>query len=407
MLMSNFLHENPYRVVIYARMSTKSQNPRSPDQQIEEIKRLIKRLGLPWKIVKIYRDDGISGRVTRNRPGLQTMLVDLKTERVTADLILVDTFERLTRADDADEFRRKLENQGVYVLTTDSQFADPTSEAGRALASFESFRAKAAGRVKAHDVVRGKKDGVRCGHWPGGPVPFGIQLESVYAVRNGIEEISHRLPIPDPETTPTIRRIFELANEKGWSGKRIYDHLKDVDKIPANLRPASATAITYCLKNPIYKGEYIWRKNCTGLIEEVRHVQALPEDEWEWNPKFCEPIVSQELWNAVAVQRAARKRKSDESDQEAPAFPCTTGVPLKYPLSGLIMCQKCGRAMNCSSSSAYTTVSGEERRYTSYVCQGYLNGACDNSKRIPEDKLRSAVFDVLLGQLFLTETSSS
>ena len=58
MIIRKFNLNLPYTVVIYVRMSDKKQNERSPDQQIAEIKRTIKRLKLPWKIKVIYRDDG-------------------------------------------------------------------------------------------------------------------------------------------------------------------------------------------------------------------------------------------------------------------------------------------------------------------------------------------------------------
>jgi len=401
MLRPTFSLPKQYRVVIYARMSDEMQNPRSPDQQIEEVNRLIKRLNLPWIVVTIYRDDGISGRYKRKRPGYLRMIRDLKSGRVQADLILVDTFERLTRGDDADEIRRKLEKNGILVLTVDSGFADPTSRSGRALSKIESIRATEEGWAKAHNVVRGKKDSIRLGHWPGGPVPFGFKLENVMVLRKGIEEIDHRILVPDPQTAPVVRRIYALAKEKSWAGVRIFKHLKKTKEFPANLLPASADAVTYILKNEIYKGEYVWGRNCTGVVDDVRLRQGLPEEDWERNAEFCEPIVYPEDWNFVAAQRANRKRTKNRDEDQANSLPCSTGVALKYPLSGLVICRHCGRSMNASSCRPYVTKTGEERRYTSYVCTGYLSGVCQNSHRVPEEKLRKIVFDLLLSQLFL------
>lgn len=400
MLRPTFSLSMQYRVVIYARMSDEMQNPRSPDQQIEEVNRLIKRLNLPWKVVAKYRDDGISGRYKRKRPDYQRMIHDLKSGRVKADLILVDTFERLTRGDDADEFRRKLEKNGILVLTVDSGFADPTSRSGRALSKIESIRATEEGWAKAHNVVRGKKDAIRLGHWPGGPVPFGYKLENVMVFRKGIEEIAYRILVPDPETAPVVRKIYELAQARGWAGVRIFKELKKLNEFAADFLPGSADAVTYILKNAIYKGEYVWGKNCTGIIDDVRVLQALPDEDWEINPEFCEPIVEPEDWDCVAGQRAQRKRSTDEDQTNS--LPSSTGVALKYPLSGLVICRHCGRSMNAASSPIYVTKSGEERRYTAYVCTGYLSGVCQNSHRVPEEKLRKIVFDLLLSQLFLS-----
>lgn len=79
MLMNQFDPKQEWPVIIYARMSSDKQNPRSPDQQIAVINELLKRLGYPWKVVAVYRDDAISGRYTRKRSQLQQMLRDLKS----------------------------------------------------------------------------------------------------------------------------------------------------------------------------------------------------------------------------------------------------------------------------------------------------------------------------------------
>src|SRR6185503_5169486 len=100
MLRREFNPQRAYRVVLYLRMSSDRQNPRSPDQQAQEIERRIKALGYEWNIVKTYRDEAISGRYLRRRPAYQQMLSELRTGAVVADLILVDTLERLGRVEE-------------------------------------------------------------------------------------------------------------------------------------------------------------------------------------------------------------------------------------------------------------------------------------------------------------------
>ena len=64
MLRNNFDLNKPHRAVLYLRMSSDRQNPRSPDQQDATIRSTVKRLGFPWSIVQTYRDDAISGKPT-------------------------------------------------------------------------------------------------------------------------------------------------------------------------------------------------------------------------------------------------------------------------------------------------------------------------------------------------------
>lgn len=411
MLKAEFDLKRHHQVVIYVRMSTDQQNPRSPEQQIATIRETIARLGLNWTIVKTYRAEGISGRYTKKRPGLQEMLGDLKSRRVQADLVLVDTFERLSRSDDSAELRRKLRLPGALVLTADSQFADPTNTSGQVLAAFESVRAAEEGRVKAHNVLRGKKDAVRLKHWPGGPVPIGYRLRNVMIMKKGMEEVDYRELVPAPEARWIIEKVFRLADEKGWGGTRLAQHLNADEQIDDKYKPLSATTITTWLANEIYIGTLVWGRNCTGIVDDVRILQPLPESDWERIEEFCEPLITTEVWNRVQEMRLSRRRRSKSSGAiEATSPPVThtaTGIALVYPLSGLVRCAACQRAMVASSSSPYITTAGEERRYVAYVCPASHSDVCENDCRVPEDWLRETVVNLIRKRLFLTDDSPS
>ena len=80
----------------------------------------------------------------------------------------------------------------------------------------------------------------------------------------------------------------------------------------------------------------------------------------------------------------------------------TPGLALNYLLSGLVRCGHCNRAMTVSSSPAYTTRSGETKRYAGYVCPGYIARVCPNGTRVPEVWLRAAVVDLISRRLFPT-----
>src|SRR5437667_12741008 len=90
-----------YHYARYGRMSDpKRQNKRSPDQQFNTSTETMTRLGYPWHLVQTYRDDGISGRLVRKRPGFQQLLRDIEAGLIQIDLIVVDTYERLGRAEE-------------------------------------------------------------------------------------------------------------------------------------------------------------------------------------------------------------------------------------------------------------------------------------------------------------------
>jgi DNA invertase Pin-like site-specific DNA recombinase len=395
-----------YRVVLYVRMSGDRQNPRSPDQQIQEIQRRLKALGYHWIVVKVYRDDAISGKYIRKRPAYQQMLRDLKSGTVAADLILVDTLERLGRVEELPTIRKELfERHGVLVLTADSGFGDPNTPQGKALGMVEAMRATEDGRIKAHNVLRGKRDAASLKHWPGGPPPFGYMLQSVMKTVNGREEVDYCLLVPNPATGWIIELLFETAERTSFGTLRLARTLNDDPRIPDEFKPFQPETIGYWLDSEIYFGTLCWGKNATGVIDDTRVVEPnVPEDILHI-PEFCEPLVARERWsNVQAVRQVRRERwaaaqgrttEADGKQIEAPA----PGLTLHYLLSGLLFCE-CGLRMTASSSGVYMTKDGEPRRYVSYVCPGYLGGHCENGARVPEDWIRLVVIAKLRERLF-------
>ena len=349
MLHRSFDPSRPHRFVRYGRMSTDQQNARSPDQQFDTITQLVSRLNHPWIHVRDYRDDGISGRYVRKRSGYQQMLQDIQTGVTAVDLILVDTAERFGRVEELTAIRQNLHNRhGVLVLTADSQFADPTSVAGKALAMVETMRATEDGRIKAHNVLRGKRDAARSRHWPGGPPPFGYRLRSVLVEHHGRQEVDHCILVPDPENAWIIRRLFDRAHETGWGTPRLARSLNADPDIPDKYRPFYPDTIGYWLSNPIYRGELLWEEHATGIVNDTRVIRRNAEEDMVRVPDFCDPLVTREVWESVAELRRARsedharRRRAASHEPAKQIAPVAPGVVLKYLLSGLVRLRASG-----------------------------------------------------------------
>lgn len=405
MLNNVFDPKKNYRVAIYARMSSDRQNPRSPDQQVEEILRRIKALGYPWNVAKVYRDDGISGQYQRKRPGYQDMLKEVRTGSMNVDMILVDTLERLGRVEELPTIRRELYiHHGVLVLTGDSNFADPNTPQGRALGMVEAMRATEDGRVKSHNVSRGKWDAAMQKHWPGGPPPFGYMLRSIMKTVNGREEVDHCLLLPNPATRWIIELLFEIAEQTSHGSTRLAKALNSDTRIPDEHKPFQPETIAYWLNSAIYCGDLVWAKNATGIVDDMRVVEPNAPEDVLHVAEYCEPLVPRERWNNVQAVRqvrrersqAARRRKLSPDAKQIKAQ--APGLTLNYLLSGLLYCE-CGLRMIASSGSAYIARNGNSRRYVSYVCPGYTGGHCTNGTRVPEEWIRKVVVDKLRERL--------
>jgi DNA invertase Pin-like site-specific DNA recombinase len=186
--------------------------------------------------VTVFRDDGIKGRYLNNRKAFKRMLNDIAAGVLVVDLILVDTLERLGRADEILEIRRRLRDEhGVLVMTADTNFADPTGATGQAVVAMENMRATQDTRIKAHNVTRGKKDTVHRKRWPGGPVPFGFRLKKLID-HSGPEPEIYTVPEPDPEESPVLRRVFDKALASGWGGNRLAEFFQSGPRHPRGVQ---------------------------------------------------------------------------------------------------------------------------------------------------------------------------
>jgi hypothetical protein len=201
-----------------------------------------------------------------------------------------------------------------------------------------------------------------------------------------------------------VEWIFTLSAQENLGPTRISQRLNNHPDIPDNLKPFSEATVASMLGNELYYGEMVWGKHCTGIVEDVRVRQPLPEEEWVVNSVFCEPIISKELWQQsmqMIQSRRSVNAKTDVSDLDSTNSALRPkGVALKYPLSGLVVCSSCGRAMVSSAGSSYTTKSGEVHSYASYGCPASRSGACDNKRRVPESWLRETVIQLVRDRLF-------
>jgi DNA invertase Pin-like site-specific DNA recombinase len=411
MIKSTFDPKREHRYVRYARMSSELQNPRSPEQQFDEIEREVKRSGCPWIHVKDYRDDGISGRYASKRPGFSQMLEDIKTRKITVDLILVDTLERFGRMSNLDHIRDTLAQQyGVLILTADSKFADPTDAAGRALKMIESMRSTQDAGVKAHNVLRGKRDAARCKHWPGGPPPLGYKLESVMIPGSEPLEVDYRILIPDPATVPLVKEIFRLAVDEGLGSTRVAKMLNANSEWRKLHGTFYSDSIGRILSNPIYCGTLLYGRVATDVISDRRVICRNGDDKDILRVEnFCEPLVDAGVWKTAQSLRAARgvhirkARAARKASGGKQIMALSPGMTLKYPLSGLVRCGICGASMRPNSGAG--SKSGPRNAY--YMCPRRHSGACANAIYCREPWLRKAVFAALRERLFPMSSRSA
>ena len=148
-------------VAIYSRVSTDRQ---TTENQERELQAVADRMG--WRIVEVYRDEGISGAKGRkDRPALDALCKDAARRRF--DLIMAWSVDRLGRSlQDLVAFLSDVHGYGVDLFLH-QQGVDTTTPSGKALFQmmgvFSEFeRAMIRERVLS-GLARAKADGKALG----------------------------------------------------------------------------------------------------------------------------------------------------------------------------------------------------------------------------------------------------
>ncbi len=206
----------------------------------------------------------------------------------------------------------------------------------------------------SEETRKGMTEKAAQGFWPSN-APLGY--------RNVTRDDGRKIIIPDNETAPVIRKMFEWYAEGGVSTQDITRKASEAGlvfrKSGARIPKSTVAAI---LRNRIYTGRFDW----DGKTYEGRHAAIVPGELWE-------------RVQGVMDQRNARGTRKGKRN---------------FAFSGLISCHACGCA-----------IVGEikKERYVYYHCTGYAdkcegNPASCRRKYVREEALEDQ-FTELLGRL--------
>ena len=204
------------------------------------------------------------------------------------------------------------------------------------------------------------------GFWVASRVPYGyrkIMVQDGAKKRPTLE--------PDPDTAPTVQRIFNLA-EAGLGILDITRTLNDEGIANPTGRLWSKNGAHIILRIETYTGTLVWGTSASHKGEPVRVEKAFPA------------IISKTQFRKVNRQLRSR----------APRKVHPRRVGSSYLLSGLVKCRACRRAMSGQDSKS--------GKFAYYVYQSLMkrgSGACDaprlNARRF-EDMVVDRIRDNIL-----------
>lgn len=310
-----------------------------------------------------YVDDGYTGR-NFNRPSFKRLLADIEAGKIGC--VITKDLSRLGRnyIEAGSYIEIFFPKHNVrYIAVTDG--VDSLTRQEMDITPFKNILNDMYSRDISKKVLAGRMTRSRQGKFCGGQPPLGLMRDP--------EEKGHL--ILDPDTAPTIRKIFDLALN-GWGCMRIAKQLME-DKIPitrvksntecdVNYYSWGSARISHILRNPFYKGAHlVCRTHQKGIRSNTYDI--IPREEWEVLEGCHEAIVSPEDWEKV-----------QELIDRRPPIMEGNACPFYNLFHGIIYCATCGKSMQVRYEKVGRTgknrFTGEEREPIDkayYICQTY------------------------------------
>lgn len=352
----------------YCRKSTNGQREESIEAQQRAIVAYAAACG--YKLVKIYKDHGNSGR-NGERPQFMQMVQDATAGG--AQYIIVHKLDRFFRnAERQTLVEAQLRRHGVRVLSATEHFDD--SPQGQFMRNITKAINQWYSANLAQEVMKGLRENALGARNTGGPPPLGYM----------VDKATGKFVI-EPHEAEAVRIIFRMyLQDTGYAA--IIDELSRGGYKTRRGQPFGKNSIYEILRNEKYTGVYVWNRLAPADPDgHVSRRRLKPKSEWVYIENGMPRIIEPEDFRRAQIAMEKRRHKSGQA--RAKVF---------YLLSGLVYCGGCGGPMG-----------GEVRRYKShgdtpveyryYVCttRKRMHTAGDHVRAVPADKLESAVLEYL------------
>ena len=373
---------------IYARQSLDVKDSLSIENQIELCRRVSEGE------VKVYQDKGFSGKNT-NRPAFLQLMEEVKEGKIHR--ILVYRLDRFSRSiADFSQIWTVLERYNVQFQSVTENF-DTSSPMGRAMLNIVMTFAQLERETTAERVRDNYRHRVRLGAWPGGPAPYGFDLEKVKDGQGRSTSV-----LTENEKSSVVIEAFQSYLKPDVSLRGLAKDLTSRG-LPAPRRESwDNVTLSRMLRNPCYvkaDEEVYWFFISQGVtIEQPKEtfdgihgcilIGKRDRGKGKRNPSALQQlavgnhkgILPSGLWLQVQ-DKLSGNRQLDRSQAG------------KYSwLTGLIKCGKCGYALR---------INLDRRSGKHYLlCSGRSNyGVCDASVQLDlrelEREVEAALQEVL------------
>lgn len=269
------------------------------------------------------------------RPEMLRLLQDVEEGRYES--VLCMDIDRLGRGGqkDAGIILETFKFSGTKIATLDKTY-DLENELDEELAEFKTFMSRRELKIITKRLRRGLRETVREGAYIAN-APYGYEKTTINRRPS--------LKIKESEAC-FVRMIFDMYVHQGAGCAAIAETLNNLGARPRRSDHFGRTSVQHILRNPAMCGKIVWdrtkwfRKGKFGNGHCVRLRQ--PEEAWIVADGLHEPIISEELFEQARQIYQGRYHP-----------PCNDGT-VQNPLSGLVVCGRCGRLMQMHRRNAGT-----------------------------------------------------
>ena len=337
----------------YVRVSTERQDEYSLDSQLKLIREYAAAHDMEVPPEFVFVEDGVSGRSAKKRKAFQQMVGLAKEKEKPFSVILVWKFSRFARnQEESIVYKSMLSKLGVDVVSIsepldDSPFGSLIERIIEWMDEFYSIRLSG-------EVKRGMAEK--------------ISRAEIVTVPSYGYDVQGKTYVPN-EHADTVRQIY--ADYLAGKGMRAI--ASDLAAAGVRTRRGSVPSnrwVRYILQNPVYIGKIRWSRD--GKIDYVHGEQS--ENAVLIDGGF-EPLVSQEVFDAVQVKLQRRAQATPYTRHEQ---------PVEWMLKGLVRCSA------CNSTLVYSALA-----CPSMQCHNYAHGSCTVSHSLSIAKANRVVIAAL------------
>ena len=287
-------------------------------------------------VEKIYQEIVSGAESIKDRPEISKLIEDCYAGKYKGIIIIEVT--RLSRGSQGDAqiimdcLKYANKNNGLLVVTPTKVYDVAHNHDDEEYMEFELFMSRREYKMIKRRMDRGRIQAVVEGNYMGSYRPYGYDI---------LKTKTARTLIPNPEEAPIVKKIYE------WTVKNDMTAWEIATKLTAMGVPTYTGAdewardtVKTILTNPTYTGKVRWNDRMrvktmvNGELVSSRP-RSTHSDQYMLYDGKHEGLVDEETFKAAAARFHSDKTKS--------------GLKLKNPLAGLLVCQKCMKTMGYQS----------------------------------------------------------